>query len=444
MSPKFQLFYFLLISVRQNLPIRMISLLYQLFIQCLHSGFRLAAIFNPKAKKWIAGRQNWKRHLTKSVTEKIREDHTRIWIHAASLGEFEQSKPLIEQLISNNPKTSIIVSFFSPSGFEASKNYPFADIVCYLPIDKKSNASAFIDIIKPDLVLWIKYEYWWYFLQEINQRGIPLLLIAAIFQKRQPFFHWYGSLHRKMLSQFNAIFVQDKQSVHLLQEIEFGGQVTISGDTRFDRVLEIAKNREPIKEIEQWLNGTEKVVVAGSTWPDDEKVMKHLINESREAKWIIVPHHVDDYSIEETLKIFPDALLYSDILNGKSTHSNILIVNTIGFLSKLYRYADVCFIGGGFASSGIHNTLEAAVYGKALIFGPEYEEYAEAVGLIEIGGAVSVSNALEWEKKMKNMLYDQKVNQQMGDASYRFVQGHAGATQTVLNYIYRNRLLTKL
>jgi 3-deoxy-D-manno-octulosonic-acid transferase len=421
----------------------MTSFFYSIFVELFQLGIKMAAFFNPKAKKWIVGRNQWAYRLKEEIDKKLEQGNPMVWIHSASSGEFEQAKPIIEKLKKSNPQTCILVSFFSPSGMEASKNYLFADITCYLPLDRRANANRFLDIVNPDVVLWIKYEYWWHFLGQIHKRGIPLLLVSAIFQRRQPFFHWYGNFHRKMLGFFKTIFVQDLPSKELLRAIGFEENVVVNGDTRFDRVMEIAADWKPVKEMEAWLKGNHKVVVAGSTWPDDEKVIKHLASTKVDVKWVIVPHHVDDYSIKETLERFPKALLFSDMMAGEKGEAQIVIVDTIGYLSRLYRYADICFIGGGFASTGIHNTLEAAVYARPLIFGPEYEEYAEAVGLVKSGGAISVSNVLDWEANMNRLLSDKEASEKMGKLALHFVLENIGATNSIVDYIYKNRLLTK-
>jgi 3-deoxy-D-manno-octulosonic-acid transferase len=416
---------------------------YSILVHIFHLSIKIAGFFNPKAKRWITGRQNWANKLRLELEKKVLESHPIVWIHAASAGEFEQAKPIIEKLKKSDVKNYLIVSFFSPSGMEAAKKYPFADIICYLPPDSKDNADCFLDLVNPDIVFWIKYEYWWHFLNQIHNRGIPLFLISAIFRKRQPFFHWYGRLHCQMLGFFQVIFVQDKLSQELLKEIGFIENVVVSGDTRFDRVTEIAGGWKPVEELKGWLQGNQKVVVAGSTWPDEENIIKNIANTMPDVKWIIVPHLVDENAIKESCQRFPKALLFSSMSKERNYDSNIVIINAIGYLSRLYRYADICIVGGGLGTTGLHNTLEAAVYGKPLLFGDKYEKFAEAVGLIKIGAAMAFSNAMDCEEKMKKILDDNMARKEMGNLALQFVSENTGATEAIFNYIYKNRLLTK-
>lgn len=423
----------------------MLSLLrigYRLGVQLYGKAIYIASFFNPKAKQWVSGRTNWAKNLKDTVAKLPTSNSKRVWVHAASTGEFEQVKPVIESLKKNNPDCSVIVSFFSPSGYDSAIKYPHKDIACYLPLDSPSNAKNFIDILSPDFVIWVKYEYWWYFLSRIHQLKIPLILISAIFQQRQPFFKWYGTLHRKMLSYFTQLFVQNSDSLKLLKTVGYSNKVTVSGDTRFDRVTQIANRWQPIPIIENWLQNETNVLVAGSTWPDDEKVMKHFAINHTKYKCIIVPHHIDSQSIENTMQLFPGAIKYSQLVNGHAAESHILIVDTMGMLSKIYKYARVTFIGGAFSSTGLHNTLEAAVYGKPVLFGPDYNRFAEAIGLAECGGAFPVEDVREWEKVVNQLFTDDKFWSQAATNSKNYVAQHAGATQIILDFLYKNRLLT--
>jgi 3-deoxy-D-manno-octulosonic-acid transferase len=367
-------------------------------------------------------------------------------MHAASLGELEQGKPIIEILKKENPQLNIVISFYSPSGFEAATNYKLADFIFYLPLDTKLNAAKLLEILKPDLVLWIKYEYWWNILARLSEVKIPVLLISAIFQKRQPFFKWYGKWYRRMLHSFRHIFVQNHESYILIKDFITGETASVSGDTRFDRVAAIASDWLPVDEIEKWIGATQKVIIAGSTWNDDEKVLKHFIEENKDIKWIVAPHKTDEWSIKEVLSRFDNNMTFSALKEFSSIPSvipNVLIIDCIGLLSRLYKYGDICFIGGGFSATGIHNALEAAVYGKPLIFGPEYEEYAEAVGLVQSGAAFSVENVIQLEAQFKLLLNDEEQCSVSGKAAKDFVYNNAGATPLILDFIYKNRLLTK-
>ena len=375
-------------------------------------------------------------------------------MHCSSLGEFEQGRPVIEKLKAKNQGLVIIVSFFSPSGYEPMKNYKGADLVCYLPMDNPANAKDFISIIKPTLVLWVKYEYWYYYLREIHLQNIPLLLISGSFRPDQPFFKWHGKLHREMLQTFSHLFVQSEASEALAAKIVDAKKITISGDTRFDRVIEIAGNFEPMPIIDQWLGDTKKVLVAGSTWDEDEAELTHFAKLHPEIKLIIAPHNINQEEIKDVLKLFPGALLYSNLQASNSVpqqnttspissaKKNVLIIDNIGMLARLYHYATVTYIGGGFGNDGVHNVLEAAVYSKPVIHGPEYEKYPEAKGLIEAGGSFEIEDALELEKILDKLFADKDFYKIAADAAGKFVYDQKGSTDRVVSYIYMNRLLT--
>ena len=382
--------------------------IYNIGISILHTGMQIAALFNVKARRWVSGRKNLFNRL-KSDWAAAKGDAKIpiIWMHASSLGEFEQGKPIIEQLRANEKPFKIIVSFFSPSGYEVAKNYPLANHICYLPVDSASNAKQFLDIIQPDLVIWIKYEYWFHILRGIHERKIPLLLVSAIFMERQPFFKWYGKLHREMLQFFTHLFVQTHDSADLLAPLLPQEKFTVSGDTRFDRVLALAAEWKPIPVIEKLLPKFKKVVVAGSTWPDDEKELTHLVKVHREILWIIVPHHIDKISVSKTLTRFPNSMLYSNLNTTNIIDlvaSNILIIDAMGLLGRAYHYATICYLGGGFTATGIHNILEPAVYGKPVIMGPEYFDYAEAIELVALKGAFPFETTLELEQLFEKLL----------------------------------------
>jgi 3-deoxy-D-manno-octulosonic-acid transferase len=422
----------------------MSKILYNLFIRLLGFGMFIARLFNPKAKKWHKGRKNWQIKLRDLLKDKIRKNSSTIWMHASSLGEYEQGRPILEKLRSIDKNINILVSFYSPSGFEPATKNKEIDVLFYLPLDTKSNAKDLLSIIKPNLVLWIKYEYWWNILESVSSNKIPLLLISALFKERQLFFKWYGKWYGKMLECFTHLFVQTEQSKLLATGHVSAQKITVSGDTRFDRVVSIASSWQPVNIIENWIGDTAKVVVAGSTWHDDEKVLKHLIEQHQDIKWIIVPHKIDQWSMNETKKIFYKKLIYSELVKNpnESEHSNLLIIDTIGVLSRIYRYGSICYIGGGFTDTGIHNSLEAAVYGKPLIFGPEFQEYVEAIGLIQEKAAYSFENVLELEEKFELLLNNREVFQTAVNASKSYVYRNAGATSKIVEYIYKNRLLT--
>lgn len=418
---------------------------YNLFIGAFLVAIRLAAIWGNKPRKWIAGRKDWENKLQKNLQSIGHPSKNKlVWLHASSVGEFEQGKPILKALKAKNPDLLAVVSFFSPSGYEANEHDPVADLVCYLPADTPRNARRFIDILKPDLVIWVKYEYWYHFLSTLHKKAIPTLLVSAIFLKNQIFFKWYGILHRKMLEFFTHLFLQNEDSAANLRSLLDPNSISVAGDTRFDRVLEIAQSFTPIPEIEAWLENAEKIMVAGSTWPEDEKMIASLKNRLNNLTLIIAPHHVDEASLQKTDLIFPGSIRMSRLLkNEPQPKSQIMIADTIGHLSKLYHYATLSYVGGGFSSTGIHNILEPAVYSKPVIFGPKYQKYAEAAGLIQAGGGFSVKTADEFEIQVKILLKAEDLYHKTALEAGRFIFDHAGATRTVTEYIYINRLLTK-
>ncbi len=419
--------------------------LYTISIYLLGFVIRILAIFKPQVKKWVSGRKNWEETLRLQLVEKIAGHEEVVWLHAASTGEFEQGKPILEALKNQYPGIKIVVSFFSPSGFEASQNSNLADIVCYLPLDTPSQAECFISMLRPKLVLWVKYEYWWNHLAFIKKKNIPLLLVSAILQNRHPANKWYGGWYRQMLGLFNHIFVQDEGTASILRLIIPGEKITSAGDTRFDRVIAIEKKWSPLPMIEGWIGNTEIVIVAGSTWLEDIQLLQPSIQKRKDIKWIIVPHKIDDKSLSDSLQILPKYIKFSDLEKnnyGVDSGINVLIIDAMGFLSKLYKYATLCYIGGGFTPTGIHNSLEAAVYGKPLIWGPRYNRYVEAMDLVNCKAAFSVRENDELEKNLDLLLNDLTTYKKSSADASKYVLEKAGATQKVLNFIYKNRLLT--
>jgi 3-deoxy-D-manno-octulosonic-acid transferase len=399
-------------------------------------GIRIVAVWNTKAKDWVMGRKEpIKLSFSNSGVDIV-------WMHCASLGEFEQGRPVLEQLKIKNEKLKIVLTFFSPSGYDACKNYKGVDAIYYLPIDSYNNANYFLDTIKPNLVLWVKYEYWYHYLTQIKKRKIPLLLVSGIFRDNQPFFKWYGSLWREMLTNFSFLFLQNDASKQLLSTIGITNNVVVAGDTRFDRVAAIAENFEPLPLIEKFCSDS-KVFVAGSTWEEDEEEIVHYVNTHTHIKFIIAPHEVDAENIKEVQKRFTSSILFSQLstFNFQFSTFNCLIIDNIGMLSRLYFYADVCYIGGGFGNDGVHNVIEAAVYGKPIIFGPVYDKFKEAVDLIEEGGAIVIEDAVTLEKELDEIFSNTKVNDEMSEASLQYVKQNKGATSKVINYIYENGLL---
>lgn len=410
--------------------------LYNAFIRLYVLGIRIASIRNQKAGEWVAGRKN----LLEELSSKITQSDRTIWFHCASAGELEQGKPLIEECKKQYPEHKIVISFFSPSGFAAAQKYQHADVVTYLPADTPENAKRFVELLHPELVVFVKYEYWYHHLAAVAFRHIPLLLISAIFREEQVFFKWYGSFYRQLLFLFRQIFVQDEASLQLLRKHNIN-HCSISGDTRFDRVKKIAGNFSPLQEIENF-KGRDALVVAGSTWPDDERFLEKYIY-TTEAKLVIAPHEISESHIRQIKNLFSDSILFSEYSKSPQKGKRVLIIDNFGMLSKLYHYADITYIGGGFNKSGIHNTLEAAVYGKPVIFGPHYQKFKEARELVSGGGAFSFSSAGGLEVQMDHLLYNSEKLQRAGSASKDYVEKNTGATAEILHYIQANRLLTR-
>jgi 3-deoxy-D-manno-octulosonic-acid transferase len=410
-------------------------ILYNLAIKLFRAGVGIASVWKPKARSWIEGRKNLFPHLQ----QHIRPGDQTIWFHCASAGELEQGKSLIEAVNSSFPSYKIVLTFFSPSGYEAGKNYKYADVVCYLPLDTASNAKHFIDLINPKLVVFIKYEYWFHHLNEVAKRKVPLLLVSAIFREKQPFFHPWGSFYRRVLRLFSWIFVQDENSLHLLKTIGINNS-SVAGDTRFDRVLKIRNHAEPVDRIQDFV-GEQPTLVAGSTWPEDEIMLLAL---SDKLKLIVVPHEITEKHIADLKKqTTGKSILYSDLLK---THgpvaSPVLIIDNFGMLSRLYQYGIITYIGGGFNKSGIHNTLEAAAWGKPVIFGPNYKKFREARELIAEGAGFTISDTEELSAAVNLLLADRKRTTDLSIIARQYVEKNAGATRIIIDHIQRNLLLT--
>jgi 3-deoxy-D-manno-octulosonic-acid transferase len=416
--------------------------IYHISTRSYFTGIRIASLWNAKARKWVAGRRNWQTPLQQFANSFNRPQHPLVWMHCSSLGEYEQGRPLLEAVKKAFPQVKTMVSFFSPSGYEVKKDDPLADYTCYLPADSAANARRFIELTNPQMVLWIKYEYWFHYLRQLKQQRIPVLLASAVFQERQPFFKWYNKLFVSMLQCFQQIFVQDEDSKKLLANIGVN-HVSVAGDSRFDRVLQIAQNFEPLPLAASFC-GEDPVIVAGSTWPEDEEELDHYANTNTGIKFIIAPHQVNEERIAEIEALFRHTTRYSQLAEGKPLPQpcNVLIIDNIGILSRLYNYATISYVGGGFGEDGVHNVLEAAVYGRPVVFGPEYEKYREAGELVDCEGAESIENALELEEHLNYLLSNHQEYIITCEAARKYVMANAGATQNLLAYIQTNRLLT--
>lgn len=392
---------------------------------------------------WLEGRKG----IFEQLTAVFNTNHYPvIWMHTSSLGEFEQGLPLLENIRKQYTGYKILLTFFSPSGYEIRKDYKGVDYIFYLPIDSPANATRFLHIVQPKLILFIKYEFWYYYLQQASQKKIPLILVSGIFRKNQPFFKWYGGTHRKMLSFFSHLFVQNQDSADLLQSIGLQEKVIQNGDTRFDRVIEIAARFEPLSVIDHFC-GNEDIIVAGSTWTEDDEELDHFANTYPSVKWIIAPHDIEQERLDECLSLYKHAMLYSAYKDAYDSNTqiptdiNVLILDNVGMLSKLYHYATICYVGGGFGEDGIHNILEAAVYAKPVIFGPVYDKYVEADELLDSGGAYTVDDALELEHVLNDLLKNREMLKTASEASGAYVKSKAGATGEIMAFIQEKRLL---
>ena len=386
----------------------------------------------------IAGRKNLFENLKHQLKNSALRtpDSQLIWFHCASLGEFEQGRPLMEKIKNQQPDVKILLTFFSPSGYEIRKNYAGADFIFYLPMDTPSNAKKFVEIVNPQRVFFVKYEFWFNYLSELKNRNIPTYLVSGIFREDHHFFKRTGAWFRKQLSAFTHFFLQDERSVELLNLIGYKN-TTLAGDTRFDRVFEVAKNVKQIDLVKQFV-GSYKIIIAGSSWLEDEKIISNFRFQISDFKLIIAPHEIDEKhltSIEaEFIPLSRGAgvcLRYSLANENNIKDAQILIIDNIGLLSSLYQYGTIAFIGGGFGK-GIHNILEAATFGLPVIFGPKYQKFAEAKELIKLGGAFSINDVSEFEKVM-SLLSDEQVLKTASQISRMYVQGRVGATEKILS-----------
>jgi len=383
---------------------------YNLVIRLYTMAIHLAAIRGGKAALWVKGRKNWENILVQKL--KPYQDRKKIWFHCASLGEFEQGRPMMEALKKKHPEYCIVISFFSPSGYEVQKNYTGADVICYLPADSKKNAATFLEFVNPAIIIFIKYEFWLYYLRAIKQKGLQAYLVSAVFKPHHPFFRWYGNIFIQSLKAFRTLFVQDTRSAELLQTIGFTN-VEITGDTRFDRVMEIKDNFTPVKEIEAFKNG-QPLLIAGSTWPGDLELILGFYknNTNPSLKLLIAPHEIDEKSITKVITgLEQNQIKYSIYAEGINNARPVLVLNTMGMLSKVYGHADMAYIGGGF-NNGLHNCLEAAVYGIPVVFyGEDFIKYNEAVELVELGVAANVKNIDDLNKQVSVFLENNKATE---------------------------------
>lgn len=410
------------------------TLLYKIGIFLYSIAVRIVSIFNEKARQFVRGRKNWKANLQ----NQIERDARYIWFHSASLGEFEQGRPVIEEIKKQFPQYKIVLTFFSPSGYEIRKNYDGADIILYLPLDTKSNANTFIDIVKPEKVFFIKYEFWYFYIDELKRQNIPLYIISAIFRDNQQFFKntIWGKWYRKTLFKFEHFFVQNETSAELLKSIGLNN-ISVAGDTRFDRVAAIVQAARKINVVEKF-KGNNQLIIAGSTWKPDEELLIEFINQNENIKFIIAPHEVSDVNIKRIHQLLKKpAISFSKLVETEIDSYQVLIIDSIGLLSSLYQYGNIAYIGGGFGV-GIHNILEAATFGMPIIFGPNYKKFKEAVDLISNGGAFSITNYSELESTFNRLKTDKKLFNNSSENSKNYVEKNVGSTKFIIKKVFNN------
>jgi 3-deoxy-D-manno-octulosonic-acid transferase len=404
---------------------------------------KLLAHFSPKLKLFVEGRKD----VFPTLKSKINPSDKAIWVHAASLGEYEQGIPVMEALKKEFPNHKLVVTFFSPSGYEVRKNNTLADVTVYLPLDTKSNAKEFVKTIHPELVLFIKYEFWPNYLNELKRLNIPSYLVSGIFREKQAFFKWYGGFYREALKTFNHFFVQNDSSKKLIQSIGFNN-VTISGDTRFDRVISILERDNSLDFIEKFKDNKTTIVI-GSSWPKDESLLVNYINQSSDdVKFIIAPHNIKQEQISNLKSsIKKETILFTEyneipkqVRNDKLIESQVFIIDTVGILTKIYSYADIAYVGGGFGNPGVHNILEPATFGTPIVIGPNYAHFAEATALVYQEGCISIKNERELKLAFDSLLYNSDERNEKGHICETFVQMNKGATSKIINHILNENL----
>ncbi|CAN5260063.1 glycosyltransferase N-terminal domain-containing protein [soil metagenome] len=410
-------------------------ILYNIGLGAYHMGIKLSSPFNDKARKWMEGRYDWQ-----TIVKVFLNDKPAIWVHCASLGEYEQGKPVIDAIEAQYPAAQVIVSFYSPSGYEVVKRREPQRAIVYLPPDSDANARAFLGLLKPRLAIFIKYEFWYHYLRQLRLHKVPTLLVSGIFRESQPFFRFYGGLHREMLQTFEHLFVQDNDSQKLLADIGFKN-VTVGGDTRFDRVGAILAHPHELPPIASF-KGDFPIFIAGSTWPVDEDLLLPLLPSMIKRGWkiIIAPHDIHTQHIQKLLQsLGRDAVLYSALANTGDENHNVLIIDSVGLLAHIYKYAEIAYVGGGFGK-GIHNVLEPAASGLPVVFGPNYDKFKEATDLVYMGGALSVKSSTMLQEALRKLFVEEHwIKASSGALEY--VRTNKGATAKIMSYISAQKLL---
>lgn len=406
--------------------------LYNIIVHIAFFLLKIIALFSPKIKLFVNGRKP----VFDILKQKIKVNDKTIWFHAASLGEYEQGLPVIEKIKEKFPNHKIIVTFFSPSGYEVRKNNTIADATVYLPLDTKKNAQQFLKITHPEMAFFIKYEYWPNYLNELQKAGTPTYLISGIFREKQLFFKWYGGFYRKALETFTYFFVQNETSKKLLLQLG-KTNIAVSGDTRFDRVAAILEKNNSLDFIETFKNETLTIVI-GSSWPKDENLLINYINKTaQKVKFIIAPHNIKEEQIQELKNsISKKTVLFSEKETENLADFDVFIIDTIGILTKIYSYADIAYVGGGFGNPGVHNILEPATFGIPIVIGPNFSHFDEAIKLVENKGCLSITDYTELETIFSTLIENAEIRHQKGQICSEFVQKNKGATNYILAQIH--------
>lgn len=409
--------------------------MYNIIMYIIQLGVAIGSIFNDKLRKMWQG----ERDAVQTLRKKVEPDADYIWFHAASLGEFEQGRPLMEQIKKSYPQYKILLTFFSPSGYEVRKNYEGADIITYLPIDTVGNARQFLRTVRPVMAFFIKYEFWYNYLHILQYRGIPAYSVSSIFRPDQVFFKWYGRGYGRVLKCFTRFFVQNEESKKLLESIGIHDTMVV-GDTRFDRVLQIKEASKQLPIVERFVKGTpeepKKVFVAGSSWQPDEEIFLKYFNNHRDWKLIVAPHVIGEDHLKFIFSLIKDkkVVRYTQATEDNVAEADVLIIDCFGLLSSVYHYGDVAYVGGGFGV-GIHNVLEAAVWGMPVLFGPNNKHFAEAQGLLQSGGGIEIEDYETFSLIMSQLSDDSAYYGTCGQEAGAFVQSLAGATKKVLSSV---------
>ncbi len=418
-------------------------MIYNIVIYFVLFGIAVASLFNEKVRKMWRG----EREAFKILRQKVDPDAKYVWFHAASLGEFEQGRPLMERIRKDHPQYKILLTFYSPSGYEVRKNYEGADIICYMPVDTRLNAIRFLRLVRPVMAFFIKYEFWSNFLHILKHRGVPTYSVSSIFRENQVFFKWYGKSYANVLRCFTRFFVQNEESKRLLESIGIT-DVDVVGDTRFDRVLQIKEAAKQLPICEAFRKGTVsasaealpkedyKVFVAGSSWPPDEEIFIRFFNEHKDWRLLIAPHVIAEEHLKLILSLIKSkrVVRYTQTTPEEAAEADVLIIDCFGLLSSMYNYGDVAYVGGGFGV-GIHNTLEAAVWNMPVIFGPNNKKFQEAQGLLKSGGGFEIHNFEEFEGLISSMMNDEAFLKSAGEKAGAFVASLSGATDKVLSKV---------